>query len=90
MDHLTEQSDVHKYLAEEAAFWIQRVVPASCHLVHMASHVYQRTGRYASAILVNYKALDIHHHYYSQCLEPYGVYHEPATIVEPLACAAKP
>lgn len=87
--HLTEQSDLHKYLAEEAAFWIQRVVPASCHLVHMASHIYQRTGRYASAILVNYKALDIHNHYYSQCLEPYGVYHDPATIVEPALASGR-
>jgi hypothetical protein len=38
---------------------IRDLVPASGHLVHMASHIYQRTGNNALASAVNYSAVSV-------------------------------
>ena len=44
--------------AERAADTILTLMPAAGHMIHMASHIYQRVGRYADAIRSNQLAVD--------------------------------
>ncbi len=53
--------------AEKAADTLMPLMPAAGHMVHMASHIYQRVGRYADAIKSNQLAIAADEDYISQC-----------------------
>jgi len=53
--------------AEQAADTLMPLMPAAGHLVHMASHIYQRVGRYADAITSNELAIVADEDYITQC-----------------------
>jgi tetratricopeptide (TPR) repeat protein len=52
---------------------IGRLTPKAGHLVHMASHIYVRVGRYHDAVLVNERAADADE-YYMKIAKPVGMY----------------
>ena len=43
------------------------LMPAAGHMVHMASHIYQRVGRYADAMKSNQLAIAADEDYITQC-----------------------
>ena len=53
--------------AERAADTILTLMPAAGHMIHMASHIYQRVGRYADAIRSNQLAVDADESYLAHC-----------------------
>ncbi len=53
--------------AEAAADRLLPLVPGAGHMVHMASHIYQRVGRYTDARLANEKAALADEDYITQC-----------------------
>jgi pimeloyl-ACP methyl ester carboxylesterase/tetratricopeptide (TPR) repeat protein len=53
--------------AEKAADTLMPLMPAAGHMVHMASHIYQRVGRYADAMKSNQLAIDADEDYITQC-----------------------
>jgi tetratricopeptide (TPR) repeat protein len=56
--HATEASQ-YPERALAAANRIEDLVPGAGHLVHMAAHVYWRTGRYADAVRINERAIQV-------------------------------
>jgi tetratricopeptide (TPR) repeat protein len=60
----------------EVADRLGKLVPGSGHLVHMPSHIYIRTGRYADAANSNERAINADEAYFSQAPPPafYSVY----------------
>lgn len=64
--------------AERAADTLMPLMPAAGHMVHMASHIYQRVGRYADAMKSNQLAIAADEDYITQCraqgLYPMGYY----------------
>ncbi len=65
-------------LAIESADKIGALMPAAGHIVHMASHIYIRVGRYKDAVTVNQAAILADEDYISQCysqgMYPLGYY----------------
>jgi len=57
---------------------IGSLMPAAGHIVHMASHIYIRVGRYKDAVEANHKAIAADEDYISQCysqgMYPLGYY----------------
>jgi tetratricopeptide (TPR) repeat protein len=53
--------------AEKAADTLMPLMPAAGHMVHMASHIYQRVGRYADAMKSNQLAILADEDYITQC-----------------------
>ena len=53
--------------AEKAADTLLPLMPAAGHMVHMASHIYQRVGRYADAMKSNQLAIAADEDYITQC-----------------------
>ncbi len=53
--------------AMKSADLLRDLVPAAGHLVHMPSHIYIRTGRYADGVLANQKAVKTDEEYMEQC-----------------------
>lgn len=62
--------------ALEAAERLQALVPGSGHLVHMPSHIFIRTGRYAQAAEANQKAIAADEAYFAKAPKPefYNIY----------------
>lgn len=46
---------------------LNSLVPGAGHLVHMPSHIYLRTGRYADASAANQRAVESDNEYFTQC-----------------------
>lgn len=63
--HLLESNEPER--AEQAADTLMPLMPGAGHLVHMASHIYQRVGRYADAIRSNELAIVADEDYITQC-----------------------
>lgn len=63
-------------LATEAAERLQNLVPGSGHLVHMPSHIFIRTGRYADAARSNELAIKADETYFAKAPKPdfYSLY----------------
>jgi tetratricopeptide (TPR) repeat protein len=63
-------------LALDAADRLATLVPGSGHLVHMPSHIYMRTGRYAQAVEANQRAIQADEAYFAVAPKPkfYSVY----------------
>ncbi|NNC69289.1 MAG: hypothetical protein HKN90_00540 [Flavobacteriaceae bacterium] len=65
-------------LAENSADRIGTLMPGAGHIVHMASHIYIRIGRYKDAVKVNQQAILADEDYISQCyaqgIYPLGYY----------------
>lgn len=53
--------------ATRSADLLRDLVPAAGHLVHMPSHIYIRTGRYADGVLANQKAIQADEDYFAKC-----------------------
>jgi pimeloyl-ACP methyl ester carboxylesterase len=64
--HLVEATPTPER-AEGAADTLLTLMPAAGHMVHMASHVYQRVGRYADAVRSNQLAIAADETYLTQC-----------------------
>ena len=64
--HLVEPTTTPER-AEKAADPLMPLMPAAGHMVHMASHIYQRVGRYADAIKSNQLAIAADEDYITQC-----------------------
>lgn len=64
--HLVESTTTPER-AEQAADTLMPLMPAAGHMVHMASHIYQRVGRYADAIRSNQLAVLADEDYITQC-----------------------
>ena len=60
-------------LAEDSADRIGGLMPGAGHIVHMASHIYIRIGRYKDAVKVNQQAILADEDYISQCYSQ-GIY----------------
>jgi len=60
-------------LAENSADRIGALMPGAGHIVHMASHIYIRIGRYKDAVKVNQQAILADEDYISQCYSQ-GIY----------------
>ena len=60
-------------LAENSADRIGTLMPGAGHIVHMASHIYIRIGRYKDAVKVNQQAILADEDYISQCYSQ-GIY----------------
>ena len=60
-------------LAENSADRIGSLMPGAGHIVHMASHIYIRIGRYKDAVKVNQQAILADEDYISQCYSQ-GIY----------------
>jgi tetratricopeptide (TPR) repeat protein len=75
--HLLEATSTPER-AERAADTLLPLMPGAGHIVHMASHIYQRVGRYADAIKSNQLAVLADEDYITQCraqgLYPMGYY----------------
>ncbi len=52
--------------AEKAADTLMRLMPDAGHMVHMSSHIYQRVGRYADAMISNQLAIEADERYLKQ------------------------
>jgi tetratricopeptide (TPR) repeat protein len=63
--------------ASAAADRLRRLVPGSGHLVHMPSHIYINTGRYAEAVSSNQEAIAADEAYFAKVGEPgfYSLYY---------------
>jgi tetratricopeptide (TPR) repeat protein len=70
--HLREASS-RPDKAMASADLLRDLVPGSGHLVHMPSHIYIRTGRYADGILANQKAVKADEDYVTTC-RAQGIY----------------
>ena len=59
-----------------AAERLQALVPGSGHLVHMPSHIFIRTGRYAQAVAANQRAIEADEKYFATAPKPdfYSIY----------------
>jgi tetratricopeptide (TPR) repeat protein len=64
--HLVEATTTPER-AEKAADALMPLMPAAGHMVHMASHIYQRVGRYADAMKSNQLAIAADEDYITQC-----------------------
>ncbi len=64
--HLVEATTTPER-AEKAADTLMPLMPAAGHMVHMASHIYQRVGRYADAMKSNQLAIAADEDYITQC-----------------------
>jgi pimeloyl-ACP methyl ester carboxylesterase/tetratricopeptide (TPR) repeat protein len=64
--HLVEATSTPER-AEKAADTLLTLMPAAGHMIHMASHIYQRVGRYADAIRSNQLAIEADEDYITQC-----------------------
>jgi tetratricopeptide (TPR) repeat protein len=64
--HLVEASTTPER-ATEAAGRLAKLAPAAGHLVHMPSHIYIRTGRYADSMKANSDAVKADDSYLTQC-----------------------
>lgn len=75
--HLIEPTSTPER-AEHAADTLLTLMPAAGHIVHMPSHIYQRVGRYADAMISNELAIAADEDYITQCraqgLYPMGYY----------------
>jgi tetratricopeptide (TPR) repeat protein len=76
--HIHAVEAVHPRDGEPSADALQPLMPGAGHMVHMPSHIYMRTGRYAEAFQVNRLASDADSRYIAQCnaqgLYPLGYY----------------
>jgi len=70
--HLVEAGP-HPQKAEPSADRIGKLTPKAGHLVHMASHIYVRVGRYHDASTVNERASDVDESYLKK-VKPTGTY----------------
>lgn len=70
--HLIEPTSTPER-AEKAADTLLKLMPEAGHMIHMASHIYQRVGRYADSIKSNQLAIAADEHYMSQS-HAHGVY----------------
>ena len=59
--------------AEQAADILMTLMPDAGHMIHMASHIYQRVGRYSDAIKSNQLAIAADEIYITQC-QAQGLY----------------
>src|SRR5690606_21484958 len=59
--------------AEKAADTLLTLMPQAGHMIHMASHIYQRVGRYADAVKSNQMAIQADEAYIAQ-FEAEGLY----------------
>ncbi len=64
--HLVEATTTPER-AEKAADTLMPLMPAAGHMVHMASHIYQRVGRYGDAMKSNQLAIAADEDYITQC-----------------------
>lgn len=64
----------HPELAVASADRLLNLVPASGHLVHMASHIYIRVGRYHDAIVSNQKGIQADNTYVANTNNVSGIY----------------
>jgi tetratricopeptide (TPR) repeat protein len=71
--HIVEK--VRPELAEAEADRLVNLVPGAGHLVHMASHIYIRVGRYHDASRVNEEAIKADQEYITMCPATSGYYH---------------
>ena len=75
--HLIEPTSTPER-GEKAADALLTLMPAAGHMVHMASHIYQRIGRYEDAMTSNRLAVAADEDYIAQCraqgLYPMGYY----------------
>ncbi len=53
--------------AEETADRLAGLTPGAGHLIHMPSHIYVWTGRYADSVRTNAKAVEVDEGYIAQC-----------------------
>lgn len=60
--------------ALDAARRLESLAPDAGHLVHMASHIYLRTGHYHEATLANLRAIDADLRYLERCRPEPGLY----------------
>ncbi len=74
--HAVEASK-HPEIASAAADRLRNLVPGSGHLVHMPSHIYINTGRYAEAVSSNAKAIQADEAYFEKVGDPgfYSLYY---------------
>ncbi len=63
--HLVEPTSTPER-AEKAADTLMRLMPDAGHMVHMSSHIYQRVGRYADAMISNQLAIEADERYLKQ------------------------
>ena len=70
--HAVEASP-HPERGLAAADRLRDLVPGAGHLVHMPSHIYMRTGRYAEAADANTRAVAVDEHYIAVA-KPDGIY----------------
>lgn len=70
--HLVEAGP-HPEKAIASADRIGRLTPKAGHLVHMASHIYVRVGRYHDAVIVNERACEVDEEYINLA-KPTGMY----------------
>lgn len=64
--HLIEPTSIPER-AEQAADTLLKLMPAAGHMIHMASHIYQRVGRYADSMKSNQLAIAADENYITQC-----------------------
>ncbi len=71
------EASADPYVAADAADRLRNRVPGAGHLVHMPSHIYIRTGRYADAADANERAVAADRAYFENATEPdiYGIYY---------------
>jgi tetratricopeptide (TPR) repeat protein len=69
--HVTEAVD--PWRSERAAERLDGLAPGAGHLVHMPSHIYMRTGRYAEAFDANARAIEADEGYITACRNQ-GIY----------------
>ncbi|MER0171565.1 MAG: hypothetical protein DU489_13370 [Nitrosomonas sp.] len=70
--HLIEPTSTPER-AEKAADTLLNLMPEAGHIIHMASHIYQRIGRYADSMKSNQLAIAADENYITQC-HAQGVY----------------
>lgn len=64
--HLIEPTSTPER-AETAADTLLNLMPEAGHIIHMASHIYQRIGRYADSMKSNQLAITADENYITQC-----------------------
>ncbi len=64
--HLIEPTSTPER-AEKAADTLLNLMPEAGHMIHMASHIYQRIGRYADSMKSNQLAIAADENYITQC-----------------------
>ncbi|PTQ78904.1 tetratricopeptide repeat protein [Nitrosomonas oligotropha] len=64
--HLIEPTSTPER-AEKAADTLLNLMPEAGHIIHMASHIYQRIGRYADSMKSNQLAIAADENYITQC-----------------------